>query len=44
VDEHYYCADCEADDCLECGHSFYHSDDGGFEPECPCCGSMNVQP
>lgn len=41
--EFYYCAACEADSC-DCGGGFYAHDDDEVEPECPCCGNMDVQP
>ena len=43
MNEHYYCADCEGDEC-DCGGGFYADDADEIEVECPCCGSMEVQP
>ena len=42
-DEYYYCTSCEVEECHDCGHGFYASDDEEFEVECPCCGSTDVQ-
>lgn len=40
--EFYHCDPCEFEEC-ECGGGFYFHDDE-VEPECPCCGSEEVNP
>ena len=50
MSEFLWCNECYGDPripdsspCLDCGGGFYWDDDG-VEPECPCCGSYEVQP
>lgn len=43
--EWYWCASCEAEDCEECALGFtVWEDERDEEPECPCCGSLDVAP
>jgi hypothetical protein len=41
--EFFWCNDCDESDCAVCSHGFY-VDSEEVDPECPCCGTMDVQP
>jgi hypothetical protein len=43
MEEYYNCATCEEQECLYCSWGFYDTMED-VETECPCCGSMDVQP